>query len=128
MRLVVAGLGCRHGVSARAVIALLEEAIGLVGMRPALLAVPDFKREEPGLFKAAGELELEVLRVGHAALRAEQPRCVTRSGRVAAAVGVSSVAEACALAAVGPEGRLILNRIAREGVTCAFAVTDKVPA
>lgn len=119
--MVAAGLGCRHGVSAEAVIDLLEEAISRVGTRPSLLAIPDFKRDEPGLFEAAQRLGLTLLRVSNAALRAEQPRCVTFSERAEAAVGVRSVAEACALASVGPQGRLILERIAGAGVTCAFA-------
>jgi cobalt-precorrin 5A hydrolase len=121
---VVAGLGCRHGVASEAVIALLDEAISRAGLRPALLAIPDFKRAEPGLVEAARRLGLELRRVSHDALRAEQPRCVTRSERVEGAVGLRSVAEACALAAAGPQARLVLPRIAREGVTCAFAAGD----
>ena len=126
--IVAAGLGCRHGVAAQAVLDLLREAIDRAGLRPDLIAIPDFKRDEPGLSEAAEVLELELRRVSGAALRAEQPRCVTRSDRVEEAVGVRSVAEACALAAVGAGGRLILPRIARGGVTCALAVSDKQPA
>ena len=122
--MIAAGLGCRHGVPAEAVTDLLGEAIARAGRRPTLLAIPDFKRYEPGLIEAARRLDLTLLRVSHAALRAEQPRCVTFSERAGEAVGVRSVAEACALAASGPQGRLILNRIARGGVTCAFALAD----
>ncbi len=121
---MVAGLGCRHGVAAAAVIELVREAGARAGARPVLLAIPCFKRDEPGLLEAARALRLPLLRVTGADLRAEQPRCVTRSDRVADAVGVRSVAEACALAAAGPAGRLILPRIARAGVTCALAVVD----
>jgi cobalt-precorrin 5A hydrolase len=123
----VAGLGCRHGVPAQAVIDLLREAIANTGLRPSLLAIPDFKRDEPGLFEAARLLDLPLLRVSSAVLRHEQPRCVSFSERAGAVVGVRSVAEACALAAVGPEGRLVLHRIARAGVTCALAAVDKEP-
>lgn len=123
--IVAAGLGCRHGVPARAVIELVREVSERTGLQPTLLAIPDFKRDEPGLVEAARELGLELSRVSHAALRAEQPRCVTFSERAGEAVGVRSVAEACALAAAGPGGRLVLERIARQGVTCALAVADK---
>jgi cobalt-precorrin 5A hydrolase len=41
---------------------------------------------------------------------------------VAAAVGVGSVAEAAALAAAGPAGRLALPRIAGAAATCALAL------
>ena len=122
--MIAAGLGCRHGVPAEAVVDLLQEAIVRAGRRPTLLAIPDFKRDEPGLIDAARRLGLTLLRIPHAALHAEQPRCVTFSERAGDAVGVRSVAEACALAATGPHGRLILTRIAHGGVTCAFALED----
>ena len=61
------------------------------------------------------------------ALDAAQPRCRTRSARAQAHVGVASVAEGCALAAAGPEGRLVLARIASGGVTCALAQGPGVP-
>ena len=123
--MIAAGLGCRHGVPAQAVIDLLALATARTGTRPTLLAIPDFKREEPGLSEAARTLGLPLLRISNLALRAEQPRCVTFSERAEAAVGVRSVAEACALAAVGAEGWLILERITLGGVTCAFAVQGK---
>jgi len=118
---LVAGLGCRRGVPAASVLALLDQAARAAGGAPSRLAVPDFKHDEPGLWQAASSLGLPVLRVSHEALRAQQRRCVTRSARVESRVGVLSVAEACALAAAGPGGRLVLARISRNGVTCALA-------
>ena len=59
--------------------------------------------------------------IDHAALKGEQGRCLTRSVRAEAEVGLASVAEAAALAAAGPDSRLILPRIARDGVTLALA-------
>lgn len=119
---VAAGLGCRRGVPAAAVVALVRACAAEAGRAPDLLAVPDFKRCEPGLVEAARLLGLELRRVTSEALRAQQPRCVTRSDRVEAAVGVHSVAEACALAALGPQARLLLPRRAADGVTCALAL------
>ena len=124
---MAAGLGCRHGVAAAAVIDLVREATARSGLRPDLLATPDFKRLEPGLARAADQLGLVLRHVGRDALRAQQPRCITRSQRVADAVGVGSIAEACALAALGAGARLALPRIAKAGVTCAIAVSDKTP-
>ena len=79
------------GIDADAVVALLHEATARTGLRPTLLAIPDFKRDEPGLSEAARRLGLSLLRVSSAALRAEQPRCVTLSARAEAAVGLRSV-------------------------------------
>ncbi|WP_240759953.1 cobalamin biosynthesis protein [Lichenicoccus roseus] len=125
--LVAAGLGCRRGVPAAAVLALLRACAAEAGSTPGLLAVPDFKRDEPGLDEAARRLGLTLLRVPNDQLRAQQPRCVTRSARVEDAVGLPSVAEACALAALGPQARLLLPRRAADGVTCAFALLEATP-
>ena len=124
---IAAGLGCRRGVPEAAVLALLRACMEEAGADPDLLAVPDFKRDEPGLHAAARQLGLTLLRVPNDELRAQQPRCVTRSLRVADAVGLPSVAEACALAALGPHARLLLPRRAVDGVTCAFALLDAAP-
>ena len=118
---IVAGLGCRRGTAAEAVVALVRACATEAGRSPDLLAVPAVKRDEPGLAEAALLLGLELLRVPGEALRAQQPRCVTRSDRAEAAVGLRSVAEACALAALGREARLLLPRRAAAGVTCALA-------
>jgi cobalt-precorrin 5A hydrolase len=59
--------------------------------------------------------------VTRAALRGAQGRCLTRSDIAREATGFASVAEACALAAAGDAGRLILPRIANARATCALA-------
>ena len=85
------------------------------------LAVPEFRQNEPGIAAASAALDLPILWVDRAALKGEQGRCVTRSARAEAEVGLSCVAEAAALSAAGPGSRLILPRIAGGGVTCALA-------
>ena len=124
---VAAGIGCRRGVPWESVAALVRQAIEQSGLRPHLLSAPDFKRDEPGVRLAAEQLGLTLLHVPDEALRARQQHCATRSERVRSAVGVASVAEACALAALGREARLVLARISRAGVTVALAVSDKEP-
>ena len=52
---------------------------------------------------------------------------VTRSARIEALRGVGSLAEAAALAAAGPQGRLVLPRIASAGATCALATLGDAP-
>ncbi|MBW4022800.1 MAG: cobalamin biosynthesis protein [Proteobacteria bacterium] len=119
--MIFAGIGCRTGVPADAVVALVREA--LPG-GAAALAVPEFRRDEPGIADAATALGLPILWIDRAALKGEQGRCLTRSARAEAEVGLGSVAEAAALAAAGPGSRLILPRIALGGVTCALAEGD----
>jgi cobalt-precorrin 5A hydrolase len=119
--MIVAGIGCKTGVLAEAIVALLLE-VGRDGPSvPSLLAVPDFRRNEEGITQAAETLGIPILWIAHAALKAEQGRCLTRSRRAEREVGLASVAEAAALAGAGPGGTLILARIAAGGVTCALA-------
>jgi cobalt-precorrin 5A hydrolase len=120
--MIVAGIGCRSEVTAEAVVALVEEARArLVSILVAALAVPEFRRDEPGIAAASATLGLPVLWVDRAALKGEQGRCLTRSARAEAEVGLSCVAEAAALFGAGAGSRLILPRIAGGGVTCALA-------
>jgi cobalt-precorrin 5A hydrolase len=154
--MIVAGIGCRTGVVAEAVVALVQEAGALVakivipGLVPgtdpfgrrdgveaphrvgprnecagdevmSVLAVPAFRQGERGIAEAAKRLNLPILWIERDALRGEQGRCLTRSARAEAEVGLSCVAEAAALFAAGPGSRLILPRIVGGGVTCAFA-------
>lgn len=117
----IAGLGCRGGATAAAIIAVLREAEARVGHCATALAIPAFKSREPGLIEAAAQLGLTLTLVDDAALAAVQSKCVTRSARVADHTGFASVAEAAALAAAGPDSQLSLARVAHPTATCALA-------
>jgi len=120
--MIVAGVGCRRGVAGAAIAALVRRAASVAGCEPVVVvAAAAFKADEAGVAAAASVLGVPVVWVGDEALAAVQGMCVTRSDRVAAAVGVASVAEGCALAAAGDGARLVLARIAADGVTCALA-------
>jgi cobalt-precorrin 5A hydrolase len=126
--MIVAGIGCRTGVAAGALRQVLDDALRLLPsaapVGALILAVPEFRRDEPGIAEAASALGLPVILVGRAALRGEQGRCLTRSARAEAEVGLASVAEAAALSAAGPGSRLVVPRIVGAGVTCAIAEGD----
>ena len=91
------------------------------GIRATALAIPDFKAAEAGPREAARQLGVALILIDAPALAAAQPRCVTRSSRVEQITGFASVAEASALAAAGPGGRLLRARIAGPRATCALA-------
>jgi cobalamin biosynthesis protein CbiG len=114
---IVAGIGCRRGCSAEAIVGLVRRAEALAAPVEAL-AAPAFKRDEPGLREAAALLRVGLLFEDDATLAAAQARCVTRSAVAARATGFASVAEA---AAVGAGGVLLLARLTGAGVTCAVA-------
>lgn len=117
--MIVAGLGCRRGCPAADLVAAVRQAASSAGLTVGALAAPAFKAHEAGLQEATALLGLPMLLVDDAAMRAAQPRCVTRSAAARAATGLASVAEAAALAASG--SALLLPRVAVGGATCALA-------
>jgi cobalamin biosynthesis protein CbiG len=124
MSRVFAGVGCQIGASADDILAVVQRAAAQSGRSASALAAPAFKAGEPGVREAAVRLGVPLLLVSSDALAAAQGRCVTFSERVERATGVASVAEGCALAAAGANGRLVLNRIAWGPATCAMAEAE----
>lgn len=122
--MIVAGIGSRKGVSAEEVAAALDAALARAGLTREVvgaLATPAMKGGEPGITTAAAALGLPLVLVPPATLQAAASRTLTTSERVVALMGVPSAAETAALAACGPDGRLIAPRTAVGPVTCALA-------
>lgn len=122
--MIVAGIGCRKGCGADEIVALIREAVaraGIANCRFTALAAPAFKTGESGPRDAAERLGLPLLLIDETAMKAAEPRCVTRSEAALEATGFSSVAEAAALAAAGPRARLVQPRINSAMATCALA-------
>ncbi|WP_035692806.1 cobalamin biosynthesis protein [Azospirillum halopraeferens] len=129
---IAAGLGCRRGCPGAEIAGLVRAAFDAAGLdgaarAAAVLFAPERKRGEAGLPAAAALLALPLRFLPDAALAAVADRCVTRSPRVAAAVGLPSVAEAAALAGAGPAGRLLLPRLSTPRATCALARPETAP-
>ena len=121
-------MGLRCGAPAAAIVALVEAALAQArGLAPhidfaqASLVTVDSKRVEPGLHEAAALLRRELNFISRAALIDAGAGVATRSKLSQKHYGVGSVAEAAALAGAGPDARLLVKRMAREGVTCAVA-------
>ncbi|WP_210484233.1 cobalamin biosynthesis protein [Microvirga antarctica] len=123
--MIVAGLGCRSLVSPQEVMDLVAAAAHAACVELseiASLATIDTRSREPGLVDAATRLGLPILAVSGDAMRSSASRVATHSPRAIALFGVGSVAEAAALAAIGPAATLLLPRIASDRVTCALAM------
>jgi cobalt-precorrin 5A hydrolase len=121
---IVAGIGCRAGVSAREIEAVLEEALARAEMEAGaidIIATSHAKRSEQGIAAAASRRGAKLVIVGQSELEAAAVHVVTRSERVTALIGVPSLAEAAALAAAGPNARLIVPRVVVGRATCALA-------
>jgi cobalt-precorrin 5A hydrolase len=126
--MIVAGVGCRKGASADDIGAVIGAALARAGFAAqalSLIAAPELKRGEHGVAAAAAALGVPLVLIAEADLKAAGTRAETRSERVLALMGISSVAEAAALAGGGPTARLILPRIAVGSATCALAVSEE---
>jgi cobalt-precorrin 5A hydrolase len=124
--MIVAGVGCRKGASGDAVRSAIAAALDRAGY-PAgaldLIATSAAKGGEPGISAAALALGLPLVLVPQTDLEAAGARTTSRSERVIAITGVPSLAEAAALAAGGPQARLVAPKIAVGPATCALAAS-----
>ncbi len=129
-RVIVAGVGCRRGTPAGAILYTLGVALqgaGLSRQSLQVLASVDFKGREPGLQLAARRLgvELRTFTPGELAACLEQHPELSRSEAVAARVGLAGVCEPAALLA-GGEGELLWPKMKHRGVTIALALATGV--
>ena len=125
--MIAIGIGCRRGSTASRIGAAVGEALVQTGLTPDridVLAAPAFKADEPGIAGVTEELGLPVTFVDRSRLDTVQPLCATRSQMAEDSTGLAAVSEAAALAAAGRNARLLLPRIARDGVTCAVATGE----
>jgi cobalt-precorrin 5A hydrolase len=128
--MIVAGVGCRKGVRAADIEAAITAAFDRAGVATSqlrLIATSAAKGGEPGIVAAASAIGVPLALIPLGDLAAAGIRATTRSERVMALAGVPSVAEAAALAAGGPDARLIVPRIAVGPATCALAATEAGP-
>jgi cobalt-precorrin 5A hydrolase len=129
-KMIVAGIGCRKGASAREIGAAISAALSRAGLRADALdvvAAPAMKSSERGIAAAANDLGVPLVLVPQTELEAAGARALTRSERVVALMGVPSAAEAAALAAGGPAARLLAPRTAVGPATCALATSEAKP-
>ncbi len=128
--LIVAGIGFRRAISAAEIESAIVAALRLARLDDAQLsriATPAGKAVQPAIREAAAARGLPLICVSQCALEAASPRTLTRSAYSMAAMNVHSVAESAALAAAGPDGRLLGPRTAVGPVTCALAEGEAAP-
>ena len=119
---VIAGIGCRRGISAGSIIdaimdALRQASIALSEVR--LLASADVKAKEKGLLQASEQLNIPLRLLSSEEIRLSG-RQFASSTFVREKVDLPAVAEPAALLA-GRRTRLILPKITHKGVTVALA-------
>ena len=120
--MIVAGVGCKKGVTVTEVLAAVEtalEAHGLTLAALSLMATARMKRDEAGIIAAGAQLNLPVILVDDGVLR--EMSVLSHSDLSLSVAGVPSVSEAAALAAAGEGARLAGPRIVVGPATCAIA-------
>jgi cobalt-precorrin 5A hydrolase len=121
--MIIAGIGCRRNTPAAAIIAAIDAAFVRVARSKSdlrAIATAAIKRDETGISAAAEQFRVPLVIVSAAELESASGRTATCSARSLAVTGLPSLAEAAALAAGGPDARLIEVRIAVGPVTCAL--------
>ena len=128
--MIIAGIGARARATSGDLVAAVREACARSGIEVSevgQLSGLDRAQTVAALRDAASQLNVAAVVWTTSALRMEAARCVTQSEASVAATDVPSIAEAAALAAAGPDGMLILPRIALATVTVALAVGPGAP-
>jgi cobalt-precorrin 5A hydrolase/precorrin-3B C17-methyltransferase len=121
---LVLGIGCERGVLAADVIAHAEAVLDATGLAPQSLAAIssiDVKADEVALDAVARHFDVPARFFTAEALREESHRLKTPSALVEKEVGTPGVAEAAALAMVGKDGTLLVEKRKSARVTCAVA-------
>jgi len=128
-RRLAIGLGCERNADPTETIELVKLVLAEVGLARdsvALVASIDLKADEPAVLQAAEALGVPARFFTAAALEEETPRLANPSKIVFREVGAHGVAEAAALAAAGPDAKLIVAKTKSVRVTCAIAKAPEV--
>jgi cobalt-precorrin 5A hydrolase len=124
--MMVAGIGSRKGVSVEDVLAAIEtalEAHGLAMTALSSLATATLKKDEQAIAAAGRTLNLPVIVVDEAVLKAASTKALSNSSLSQDLAGTASVSEASALAVAGEGARLLGPRTVLGPVTCAIAIS-----
>ena len=125
--MIVAGVGCRSGVSADEIEKVVRIALGLFQLpaeRLDALATESEKATEPAFAEVARRLSAKLMACTLEDLDRVAGQILTPSKLVLESKGVPSIAEASALVIAGRNARLLGTRVATAQATCAIAVGD----
>lgn len=120
----VVGVGCARGCDPAELSALVAETLKtaqIAGGSIAGVASLDLKADEAAMIALAEEYGVPFRVFNAATLEAEAPRLVNPSDVVFAEVGCHGVSEGAALAAVGPDGTLVVEKRKTANATVAIA-------
>jgi cobalt-precorrin 5A hydrolase len=126
--MIVAGVGCRSGVTVQAVLQAIDAAMlahGLVTAKIDMLATAPLKAHELAIRDAALHLSLDLRVVTQGELDAAAANTLTSSPVSLKHSASPSVSEASALAAAGSGAYLLGPRLIHGDITVAFAISGE---
>lgn len=124
------GVGCARGCPPGELIGLVGRTLAAHGVSQAGIASVhslDLKADEAAVHALADHLDVPATFFDAAALEAEAERLANPSNLVFEEVGCHGVAEGAALAASGPDGRLLIEKTKSANATCALARIGTMP-
>lgn len=128
-RVLALGVGCERGADPAALGTLARSVLAEAGASPRALACVasiDLKAAEPAIHALARDLGVPARFLTAERLLDETPRLTTPSNATYRATGCWGVAEGAALAAAGPDGRLLVPKRVDGRCTCALALAPEV--
>ncbi len=123
----VLGLGCARNADPAEMWELVSDQLdhaGIAAEAIAAVASIDLKADEPAILQCAARLGVPVRFFDAARLERETPRLANPSDVVFAEVGCHGVSEGAALAGVGADGDLVVEKSKTANCTAAFAMAD----
>lgn len=124
---IVAGIGCKKGKTSEEILGLLQNSLAKIGKdisQLSAIATIDIKEEEEGLKEISKLYSIPLISFDKDVL-SKVEGSISTSDFVKDTVGVDNVCERAALAAVGKEGGLLLEKQAMNGVTVALACNER---
>ncbi len=118
------GVGCERNTPPIDLIELVKDTLSTAELSPLSIGAVcsiDLKSDEPAVHAVAAHFGLQARFFTVAELPAETPRLATPSDIVFKEVGCYGVSEGAALAAAGPDGKLIIPKGKSQRATCAVA-------
>ena len=124
---VMLGVGCARGCQPDEMIDLVMQELTRADINAASIAgvfSVDLKADEPALHALVAMLDVPLRIFDRETLAAEAPRLASPSAVVEEEIGIPGVAEAAALAAAGPDGKLIHRKVKSANATMALALAS----
>ncbi|MBZ9602707.1 cobalamin biosynthesis protein [Phyllobacterium chamaecytisi] len=122
------GVGCERGCAPDELFDLVNKVLQNAAIEPSNLSgihSIDLRRGEPAIVDVAWKFNRPVGYFSASILEEQTPSLLNPSDRVFALMGCHGVAEAAALAGVGPTGVLVVGKTKSAHATAALAVTKR---